>query len=263
MLYTHPSDQQLTAAVLSLASGTEDPDYPLANLLNGNPARPAKFAETDIRIVVDFGVPVSLDAVALIHTNLDALETDLSVQWQGNSANSWVTPPLDLAFTIAPATLDGYVPGRLLDLTSEPTRTYRYWSLSVANNPTPVILGQLLAYATLRTLLVDKSGATRSEARPMVDHRTAYGISLRYDYGVTQRLFAASVRSDDAPSVRAWFADARQRPHVIVPEPIADGEAWLVRWRQDGGTLASTLFQPAVEDFALTWEELSRGRPWL
>src|SRR5436853_9053 len=70
----------------TLVDGSVDTNYPLVNLCNDNPALPAKFTTTHLRLVWDFATAMLVQVPVLLHTNLD---TGATATWETNSANSW------------------------------------------------------------------------------------------------------------------------------------------------------------------------------
>ncbi len=261
-IYTHPGDQKLTAAVLSVTAGAADPDYPVANLVNGNPARPAKFTTGYATVLVDFGAAVSLQIWGLFHTNLDA---GLSVRVQAHTANTWGAPSLDLPVAIAAVSKDGFVPGAYLNFAAP--QGYRYWRLVVASSGTPnsanVVLGQVLAYAVTRRVQTLQPKPDLTRQRDVIRHVTDYDVELAYDRGVRTRLRKGTVATSDLAALQAWFDDARgaARPVLFVADPTSDVEALLVRW--DLPALVATRTAYAFWSVPYAFKEVSRGLPWL
>ena len=121
-IYGKPTDNVASEATITAQSGTVDTEYPLANLVDENPAKPAKLTTTTGRIMFDFGSAQTIQLIALIHTNLDA---GLTVKIQANATDSWGSPSVDLAITIPTVPADSYPLNLWLDLSGS-TYSYHY-----------------------------------------------------------------------------------------------------------------------------------------
>lgn len=261
LIYGRPSDLIAGQAIPSVQSGTEDPDYPAANLADQNPAKPAKLTTPTGAWLLDFGTAKSVDLVALIHHNLDQ---GLDVRIQANSSNSWATPPLDQAITIPADHEDGYPVNPFVDLTGISPRSYQYWRLAVVGtNSAAVAVGELVIVGTKRTLEVNLSwGATDEEEHPVIEHRTEYGVVTTYDLSVKWRRLVGEVDTTDAgaASLQALMRDARGRARafLIVPDPDQN-DAWLVRLAAPKWTRRLQFLGRHI--IGVEFEEISRGLP--
>jgi hypothetical protein len=257
--YNFPSDNVAPAATLSLPSGTADAAYPLANIVDLNPAHPFKLTTTTCRIVFDLGSATTLAIVALIHHNLDA---GLNVRWQGNATNSWGSPSFDYAFTITAKDQDGYRPNSV----AIPSGSYRYWSLVVVGtNTNNLIFGSIWIGTALRTLTNNYSwGYKREDPRPgAVRWKTRAGVEwVSPTYG-RQRRLASDVQTTDAGLVEltTWYQSCggMDQPTLILPGAQDWTDAGLVKWADDMS------FQQAVADnvtVQVSWLEVAKGLPW-
>lgn len=258
MIYTLPSEVP-AGAVATVTSGTEDPDYPVTNLFNGNPARPAKFTSTDVTIVFEFPGVVTINIVGLINTTLDPSDTD--VRWQGNLADVWTSPLVDVPVPVAARAADGFVPGAYAELTG----AYQWWRLVVPTQSVNVVLGELLFYSAAHRChwVLRSPSPTRPTSRQTVKHETAYGVQMAYDRGAGRRTKTGTVGVVSLPSVTDWFdtAQADTLPFLLVPDPGLENEAWMVRFGQPAVT--PTRVAAGYWQVPLTFAELSRGVPLL
>ncbi len=264
LLYTHPADNILANATLTLPTGVAATGYPLTNIRDGDPANPFKCTGTSIRIVMDFGAPVSLGLVSLVHHNFDQA---LNVRWQGHTADAWGAPDIDLAVTIPATDEDGFIDNPYLDCTGQAAK--RYWSVAnLAANSVNVILGELYVSALTRTPVYNYHwGAKERERRRGEQHLTAYDVRFRYDRGVRRRELIGETMQTDAgfAQLRAWVRACRgsTRSMLLVPDP-AINSAWLAHWTEESAE-AFERTQTFINHnpIPLGWLELSRGLPWL
>lgn len=258
--YNHPADNIIGNATVTLPTGAADAEYPLTNVRDGDPALPFKATGTSIRIVFDFGAPVSLGLFALIHHNFDAA---LDVRVQGHTADAWGAPDIDLALTIPSTDVDGFIDNPFLDLAGQAAK--RFWSLvNNAPNSANVILGEIWIGSVTRELVHNYQwNARETELRQQLAHRTAYDVEFRYDRGGRRRRLTSKTRTSDAgfTAIRNWARACRgsARSTLIVPDPSINS-AWLARW--DGEFERTHEFIESHE-IPLTWLELSRGLPWV
>ena len=87
-IFLRPADQVLSSATLSLATGTLASGYALANLHDGNPAKPMLLtAATTWYLLIDYGASVTkaIKAAYFFGHNFDPGTT---IVVQGNASNS-------------------------------------------------------------------------------------------------------------------------------------------------------------------------------
>lgn len=257
-VYGRPSDNVAGNATISVQTGTADTDYPMTNLVDGNPAKPGKLTTTTGRIVFDFGSAQTLQLVALIHTNLDA---GLTVKIQANATDAWGSPSLDTAITIPTLPLDDYPLNPWLDLSGS-VHTYRYWAIHVSGtNTNPVAIGEVWMQATKRELSPNLLwGYAEAEARPTVEHRTTYGVSTVYPLGPRLRTVVGRVKATvaGAADLLALERDAKHRanPFLFILHPDQN-DALYVRWA--GGSFAQRYEFTSIRPIDVAFEETSRG----
>lgn len=262
-IYQHFSDQVADAGTAIVQSGTEDTAYPVANLYDFNPAKPAKLTTTTGAWRWDFGAAQRIDLVAIIHHNLTA---GLEVRIQGNATDAWGAPTFNQAITIPAYFGDGFPVNPWLDLTDKAaysTSGFRYWRLVVVGtNGAPIAIGEVWLGALKRSLSPNLDwGLKRQTERATVEHSTDFKVVNVYDLAVTVRRIAGSIEGStdvQATAIHDWWRDTRGRVRPFLLMPNGDeNDAWLVRW---GQTMNERLFDtldrnPATMEF----EELGRG----
>lgn len=269
-IYQRYTDNLLRGSVPTVQAGTAQTQYGPANLLDGNPAFPAKLAETSGAWKFVFAAPTLIDFVALIHHNLTA---GLNVRWQGNAADAWGAPTLDQAITIPAWHEDGYSQNPWLDLqTLVPVagnRTFQYWRLSITGvNAAPVALGELWASSPMRKLQAGPNGVTlrwggkRTETRRIIKHETDLFAKLKYDMGVTIRKVNGDLdllNTGVAEMVSTYRAQRGEfYPMVIVPDTGAN-DALMVDMSLP--YFEQTRVHLGHNIQAVEFTELSRGLP--
>ena len=267
LAYFHPQDNVAGTATLTIGAGTEDPDYPRANLYDLNPTRPMRFTTKVGAVVFDWTTPQQVDAVLLPHHNLDA---GLEVRWQMHTADVWTSPDVNQAFTIPAWDEDGFPPSVWLDLATlvpvAANRTKRYGRfVVVGTNSVNVAIGELPIYQTKREL------APRNityplrvrEVRPRREQQTDYLVRTIYDLGTKLRELETQTRTTITAGVaqlRSWYRACKGPALMtaIVPDQSAN-LALLVRWTTDVFEHEETFLE--VANVSLTWREESRGLP--
>lgn len=242
-IYQRSSDNVAPNATITVQSGTPDTAYPPANLVDLNPAKPAKIDDTAGAWLFDFGAAQRIDLVALIHHDF-AGEGEVvtnNVKIQANTSDSWGSPAFEAVFSIPAWQGTG---SRLwpinpwLNLTTESgysTTGWRYWRLVIADNSQNLELGEIWMSQTIRQLDPDiRWGATRTTRKLDVEHRTAYGVTA----GIVGRgttiwqqdgeiLLTDDLRED---LIAQWYdVDGRVLPWLLIPDGDVNA-AYLVRW---------------------------------
>lgn len=249
------------ATAINVGSGTEDPDYPAANLNNQILAMPAKLTTTTGAWVFTFAAQQRIDLVAIPHHNLTA---GLEVRIQGNATDNWGSPSLNTTITIPAYRGDGFPPGAWKDLTGVSgytTAGYQYWRLVVVGvNAAAVAISELFLISQKRTMNPNISwGVRMTEERPIIENRSDFGVSTIYDLGVTFRKLAGDMDTTDAGRdlIRTLFQDCRGRARQFFLVPDEDvNDAWIVRWANG--------FDPTLQitnrnTIPLAFDEVSRG----
>jgi hypothetical protein len=262
-IYGLASENVAPEATVTVETGTEDADYPAANLVDRNPALPAQLTGTSGAWLLDFGSAQRVDWVLLPHHNIDAA---LEVRIQGNATNSWGSPTLNTTITIPTYRDDGMPVGSWRDLTGVggySTGGFRYWRfVIVGTNSAAVKVGELALFSQKRTLNPNISwGAKVPERRPVLINETDYGVRNIYDLGTTIRRLAGELDTTDAglTALRTWWRDARGRARSFGLVPDEDvNEAYLARFETD---VDPTLVTNDRNTIGLDFQEVSRGLP--
>lgn len=262
--YQHNGDQVAGDATITVNTGTEDTAYPKANLVDGDPAKPAKLTGTTGSWVFDFGSAQRVDLIAIIMHNLDA---GLSVKIQGNASDSWGGPTLDEAVTIQAYALDDMPENPWLDLTDKTgysTGGFRYWRLViVGTNTDAVAVGEVWLGSLKRVLSPNISwGVRKPQNRPVISHETSGIARLVYDRGVRTRDITGELETTDAGAllIENWWVEARGSARAVLV--ILDGtvnDARLMHFVEE--PFSQELLVSDNNRLDLEFRELSRGRP--
>lgn len=266
-IYARASHNLAQNATVTVSAGTEDALYVAANLINLNPAKPAKIGETDGAWLFDYGTAVCLVLIAIIHHNFASGVTTLSVQ--ANSSDSWADPPLDEEITIPADDADNYPRNPWIDLRdvlpAAEDRTYRYWRIVVASNPEPVAVGEVMM--TDEGLEFERNlqpGMGEGEEQPVIEHRTDHGVSTIYHLGPKWRTWKGELILETPAAMaafRALYQDAHGRAlgFLLIPDPTgADcNDAWFVRF--DSTKYAAARVMRNLRRHEVGFEEVSRG----
>lgn len=262
VFYQYPSDNVAGAySTIGVNTGSEDPDYPAANLVDGRPGRPAKLTTGDGSWVLDFGAPQRIDLVALGPHNLAAATLE------GHSANVWTAPDFAADFVIEAPSADGHSRNAWLDLTQVPYYSasgFRYWRLvvSTGSGGPDAAVGEVWLSAALRTMpRAYALGFTVSEVAPSILHRTEFLVPMVYALGSRERRLALTFRLTEAgaATLREWYR-AMQGPGLtglFVPD-AAVNDAW---WVRHAGEYAEDVAYRDVRDVKMTLIEHASGVP--
>jgi len=217
LLFQKPTDNIAASGTLAVQSGTEDTGYPAANLVDLNPAKPAKLTTTTGAWRWDFGSATAIDVVAIIHHNLTA---GLNVRIQGNATDAWGAPTLDQAITIPAYRSDGFPINPFKDLTAIAPRSFRYWRLVIVDaNTVPVQIGEVWLGATKRLLTVNiRWNYEENDDQPLIEHITDFRVKTVYAYGVSIRRYVAQLTTTNAGAAEIydWWRSCRGRAHPML-----------------------------------------------
>lgn len=279
--YARPDDDLAQAAV-AVASATADPNYPAANLIQWNPAKPAKLTGTSGDWVVQLAGPQEVAAVAIPYHYLDA---GLDVRIQGNTSDSWGTPAFSHAITIPAKRLDGpsyqrwtVTPYLIFDT----PQTYQYWRLAiVGTNSQPVAVGRLMLLGAIRdvSLRFDGSDIEEADGPPdgFIQNTTELGVELPIVIGGPRRAMSAMLIASDLYASVMNVADATEYmqlfqslyggdslagsvlPFLLIPREDRN-DAWLVR--PEGQASSRSHKEGNWEVWPFSVREVSRGLPW-
>ena len=258
--YLHPDDNLIRDVVPTLPTGTQDAEYPVANLTDDDPAQPWKVTTTTFRLVWDLTNPTTVRYIAIVHHNLAAALA--GVVFQMNATDSWGAPSFSTTI-VPPAYHEDDFPENIgVDLTDD-APSFRYASLAVTSaNAVACAIGELVIATSLRSLTrAIRPDLEDLENHPVKENVTVADVSWIYQYGTRQRSFRGSVLESIAVAdqIRSWTRATfdRSRPFVIVPDLTTPDEPWFVRFAP--GSLVRQYFDANVHGFRMDFTEVSRG----
>lgn len=247
-IYQHPTDD--VAALATLTPSTEDPNFPIENLVSADPSDVAKWTDNEGDVVLDFGSPQRVDVVAAIYNSIGPTSGSYEVKFQGNTTSSWSTPPLDVDL-VQPATFgNGHRNNPWADLTEADgylVSGYRFYRFSAVGAGAPsanLAIGRLWLGAQRRSFvdlgagLPDSEALVESVAVPAVEGRTegdkrwVYPLRTFYKAWSLNLLSSEGVPGHDA--LLAWFLEtigAYQR-FLLIPD-VEAANAHLCRWAME------------------------------
>jgi hypothetical protein len=263
-IYSRPTDRfdgaTTALGTFRVSVGTEDPAYPVKNLVDGRPDHPAKLLDrTGAAWVCDLAIAQHMGLVGIINHNFDP---GLKVYLSGNATDVWSSPSYSYPFVVPERRLDRFTSNLWVVV----NKTFRYWRLTVVGqaNSAPLSVGEWAMYHTARDLGVRniKWGSTRHWNKPSIVHETEMGVRRAYTIGTVYRSLEVGIQPTDTGvrDVDDWFrsADGNVRPFLVVPS-ITDGEAecWMVTF-----TDADLPYTREVRNYntaTLSFRELSPG----
>jgi hypothetical protein len=273
--YCLPSDIVTGNATITAPLGTvsTDPNYGLASLHDGNPAKPLKFTNSPAiatAILFDFGAAQRLDGIVIPAHNLSA---GLAVRFQGHTSNSWGSPTLNAALTVAAADKDGHSKRPWVDLTAVAgyaTSGFRYWRLYIpATSSVPIQLGEVCLVKQWRTwtngLRFDDEQTIERRYIPALE--TAYGVKTYYDMNVKQTRVRGTVvgGTADYDALKDLVDDAGGpvQPFVVVlnDEVLTDGGCLMRCAEGLSQALSATWQAHDLLNLPVEFIEVSRGLP--
>ncbi len=258
--YTYPSDSITGSATPSLPTGTQDAEYPVANLSDNDPSKPWKVTGTTFRLVWDWSTAQTVKFVALIHHNLQAGLT--GVKFEMNASDSWGSPSFSQTLVV-PAYHEDDFPANIHADISATSPSYRFGSLAVTSaNIVACSIGEVVISTALRSLTgCLMPDASDDEEHPIVEHRTDVGVSTIYSHGTRWRWVRGekTQAGSDAAKIRSLnrASQGRSLPFIILPH-LQNDEAFFVRWEKN--QLPRTYIDNSyISKFRLEFEEVSRG----
>jgi hypothetical protein len=266
LIYCWPSDDLLYTAIqaglVTLVDGTLDSAYTLADLVSGNPGRGCVFTTTHFAITIDHGSAVTLQLLAVIHSNL---RSNASCTIQRNATNSWGAPSLSYTLTLTDADADGLRPNPWADRRND--AAYRWTKIIMTGNAVSVIIGQLLLSQTLRQL---KHNITVSpDFTPTfktIVNATNAGVKLKTQKGVRVKMLTGQSGVQlisSLPDLLVWFyASAGQLSNsLLIPDPTVN-DAWYAEWANDAVAKYTPVDPDGNANIAPAWTEISRAQKW-
>lgn len=275
----HDDDQARLAS--AVASSDADPDYPAENLIQWNPAKPAKLTTTSGAWVVQLASALEVAGVAIPYHYLDA---GLDVRIQANTSDSWGAPAFESAITIPAKRLDGPSTQRWTTtpyVVFDAPQTFQYWRLLInGTNSQPVIVGRLMLLAEIRDISLRFGGSDIEEADGppdgLIETTTELGVDLPIVIGGPRRSLSAVLIASDLyadvmeVSQASEFMELFQStfggdslagsvmPFLLIPREDRN-DAWVVR--PDYASRRSHK-EGNWEVWPFSVREVSRGLPW-
>ncbi len=267
--FAYPVDDecQHQAPAVTVQTGTEDPAYPAANLVDANPAKPAKLTTTSGAWVLDFGSAVTIRAAALIYHQLDH---GLDVTLEANASSSWGAPSFSASFTIPGKPEDNWTISPWIEF--DAAQTYRYWRLVVGDgspaNLAAVGVGRLMLLSHLRDAWAAEPndvrwGVEEDEDHGLIELPTELGVETIYALGGKRRRFSGELALGDTTAAEfialVRSAGGRVEPWLLIPDEAVN-DAWLVRFEESRWARTYEIINHNIFPFRV--QELSRGLPW-
>lgn len=266
-IYSFLSDEVGRNAVVSIETGTDpaDPNYSADHLHDENPAQPAKILSNTAAWQWVFGAPQDIQWISLIHATFDA-GVDLKLQARHDTSD-WSTPDFEVALTVPPWLGSGNTawPVNLFKIltgeTGYDSDGWECWRLICTGNSQNVWVGQAWLSTAIRYLTPNyRWGYTKTRIRPVVENRSAYGISTVYDRGTNLFEFACNLKATDSLAddlLDQWIdVGGRAHPFMFVADPTKN-DASYVRWKTSEEPMQVT-YRDYIE-MSLVFEEVARG----
>lgn len=257
LLFAKPSDNLTSTATIT--ASTSATGYGTANLYDGNPAKPWKATATTATLDFAFGSATNIDLVAIVHHNLTA---GLEVRIQADDASDFSSLDLNQLITIPAYDEDDFPVNPWIDL-SALSNSWQYWRLNVVGtNSANVQIGELWLVGTRRELTAShlRYGLSQSTSRPLIEHRTDYGVSTIYDLGAKMRGLSGEIVTTDTglEEIKDWWDDCHGRalPTLVIFDEAVNS-CQLVRWRDLGRE--DTRTTTGWTTIPVAFEEVSRG----
>lgn len=259
LIYQLPSDNVAPNVTPVLFSGTADPTYPVTNVISVQPSRPAHFTSHALFLYWDFGDAQRIDLAAIINHNFTAGTTRAFLM---ASPDNLLSPTFTVEFTIPADMSNGLPVCPWIDIVGTYGVTaYRYWGLSIIDNPENLWVGTVWLGALKRSLAVNIHwGLVPMDDHKVIERSTDYGVPNVFDIGCMVRSIDGVVDTTDAgrDALVDWHraCGGRSRPSLIVPDPALN-DALLVRWAS--AKLPRQMNFRDVNRVNLNWVEESRG----
>lgn len=264
-IYSKRSDEVGQNATLSLTAGTANSAYPVANLVDKNPAKVCKIDSTNGTILFTFGAAQRVDLVSLIHTNLS---TGATVKVQAATSSGFGSVAFEATFTI-PAMLGSGVtrwpvnPWLDLTLDAEYSATgWQYWRITITGNAENIQIGQVWLGSNLRKFDPNVEWGLADElGTPSGFNRTAYNVAhLRrrasMQWRRTMALEGAPDTQRDAMLALVYDVEGNSFPWLVIPDGTVN-EARMVRFAEPKQRIIYKINNNSRIELPL--EELSRG----
>jgi hypothetical protein len=176
--YARPSENVAPNATPSLTAGTANAAFPLANLIDLNPAKPFKATGTSATIRFTFGGSQTIKAIVIVTHNL--VGATVALTNNGGMASQAIAIPANAE--------DGHSVNPFKDLSLVASNAGTQWDLAITGAANPIAIGEILLLSEWRTLTPNVDwGIDDVDIHPAIVHRTDGGVRLVYDRGVRWR----------------------------------------------------------------------------
>lgn len=261
ILYSRAGDNTAPVATLSYIHGASNTGYPLTNLVDGFPSKPARSvgstttgASCTIRALFTTVNQPSLELVAFGPHNLT---TGASVSLQNPNG-------LNQPITINPQTEDGLCLNPWIDLTgiSSGTRTSTQWDLVITGvtSTNGVAIGEYVLIGTNgKRQLNLLYGLVQGEEHKTITSMTDHGVKLKYFLGVRQRNLNGQIVNDsDRANILSLMRDAQgqYKGFLLIPDNTVN-DALFVDLNVDEREFTRTA--PTYSPIKLQFLELQNG----
>jgi hypothetical protein len=253
-LFALPTEDVAPNATVTVTSGTANAEYPAANLVNRNPAKPGKATGVAITYRFTWSGNQIIRAIAIINHNLDGATVTLS---NAAGVNQALTIP-DNTTGLYPHCVN---PWR--DLSEDWTvgqRTDDIWDLAITGGALGnVAIGEVCFLTDLNELHLIW-GAKLSPSHLNITHKTFGGSSLKYNKRILINGAAGRVDLDtdrDLMSQLDHESAGTIVPFVFIPHED-ENEAWYV---QNTGEFSKAYANPGITEMPFVVEEVSEGPP--
>lgn len=260
MIYTLPSENVAGLVTPVLQTGTDDPNNPLANLTNGDPAIPFMTSDAlGIAARWDYTAAQRADYVSI---PMHGIPAGTLVRYQMNDTDVWTSPTVDAALTMV---YDGDFPRvAAADLTLESgydAAGFRYHRLFVPSHGGITKIGDIEVWSTKRAFLF----ALRFGVRPTLERQVVVqprkdGGRIIYDHQLQARAVQGTFRHDatEFAKLKALQLDAKGPVSPFLIHVTAALEHFYVWWP---GALDFSLGDVDAHDVNVEFMELGRGMP--
>lgn len=218
--YALPTDNIASLPTWALGSGAVDPNYGLDYLFDGSPLLQVKFTGDTADITADFTTAKQIKAISIHGHNF---KEGLNIRAQKHTSNSWGTPDVDVAVTVAAQQADGLSPDIFCDLST--TSDKRWFRLSIpSNDSVNLVIGEIWIWTEIREFPYPFILPIQDdEEQDAIVIATNMKVEHSFARATRQRIISGQVQSTQASDAifLEWHRSCggRLRPTVIVVDP--------------------------------------------
>lgn len=249
MRYSLPAEDACQLDGTTVATSAEDSAYLAENLIDVNPAKPAKWTTTSGTATITLPTSTAVVGVAILYHNIAA---GVSVDVNGESV------------TIPTWHEDGW-PTNAFKLFGSPI-TASVFTVTIGANTANLVVGRVwLLTAQHTTALTFRASPAPQieEEHGIVEMATELGVETIYELGgkrraLTVEFWGKLAQSTEMQGIRR-YTQGRSQAFLIWPF-AAENDPWIVRFEDRVGTRIYTI--DIRNTFPFRVKELSRGLPW-